>query len=791
MVVVLGLGIGATTAIFSVVDQTILRAPPFAHADRLVDVIGLTRKGGGGGNILSPEKIAGWQGQAALFERFEGYGPRQFDMASRDSEPQRVQGLLVSTGLFSMLGVQPILGRDFGRGDGAPGGDRVVIISETLWRRVFGGERAALGATLALNDQAHTIIGVMPRRFRLTGDKEVLWLPVDLDANISSPVARNFFGLGRVATSIRRGSEQALADTIADRLQADHPLSDSWNLKLTKKKVAYVSDTARKALFVLLGAVGFVLLITCANTAHLFLSQVAVRQREMAVRTAIGAPRARLLRGVLIESVLLAVCGGALGLLFATWGIDAILAAAPPNFTFSGTTPIELDLRVLAVSGAISLLTGVVFGLVPAIRGSRPSLDEILKAGAGGRGGAAMSGRFSALLVATEVAFAFILLIGSALMIRTFANLAAVDPGFDPEGVIAVEVNLPTDKYPAGPARTSFVDAIRDRLGRLAGVSDVAVAAAVLPGDGGIAFGHPEAEGSPSAATGQSAVTPQLTVSPEFFPTMAVPLIAGRPFTDADGPSGVIVSKALANRYWPDGSAVGRRFRLSASSPWSVVVGVAANVECRAMDAKTFVHVYYPWDKTAPATPPPAGPRPRGYAKRVFLIRAADPDAVMSAIKPAIWGVDKNQPIERIARVEEVYADRFGEQRFVLQVMSAFGALAAVLTAVGIFGVLSQIVGRRTREIGVRIALGARPADVLRLVIARGAVFTLAGIAAGAGGALALTRFLESLLFEVRPVDPISFFAAAVAIVLIALAACWLPARRAVRVDPVVALRVE
>ena len=259
-----------------------------------------------------------------------------------------------------------------------------------------------------------------------------------------------------------------------------------------------------------------------------------------------------------------------------------------------------------------------------------------------------------------------------------------------------------------------------------------------------------------------------------------------------DSSFSIHISAYLRNdQYWPDGSAVGRRFRLSASSPWSVVVGVAANVECRAMDAKTFVHVYYPWDKTAPATPPPAGPRPRGYAKRVFLIRAADPDAVMSAIKPAIWGVDKNQPIERIARVEEVYADRFGEQRFVLQVMSAFGALAAVLTAVGIFGVLSQIVGRRTREIGVRIALGARPADVLRLVIARGAVFTLAGIAAGAGGALALTRFLESLLFEVRPVDPVSFFAAAVAIVLIALAACWLPARRAVRVDPVVALRVE
>ena len=790
MIVVLGLGIGATTAIFSVVDQTILRPAPFSHADRLVDVMGLVRKGGGGGNILTPQKILGWQAQQGLFERFEGYAPREFDLSSRDTEPQRVQGLLISTGLFSMLGVRPILGRDFARGDGTPGGERTVIISEILWRRAFGGQPAVLGSVVALSDQPYTVVGVMPRRFRLTGDKEMLWLPVDLDANVTSPAARNFAGIGRLSTAVRRGTEQDLADAIADRLQADQPLPDSWTLRLEPKKVAYVNATTRKALFVLLGAVGFVLLIACANTAHLFLSQVAVRQREMAVRTAIGASRVRLLREVLTESLLLAACGGTLGLLFATWGIDGILAAAPPNLASSATTPIELDVRVMAVSAALALATGIVFGLVPAIRGSRPSLDVVLKGGTAGRGVSAGGGRLSAVLVATEVAFAFVLLIGSALMIRTFANLSAIDPGFDPDGVVAVDINVPTDKYPAGPARIAFVQAIRDKLVALPAVSEVAVAAGALPGEGGTNFGQPEAEGGLSGSSRETVIIPMLTVSPEYFHTMRIPIVAGRTFTQEDGPSGAIVSQAIAEQYWPGGNAVGRRFKVFGSAPWRLVVGVAANVESRSVDGRTTRHIYYPWDTTPPKTQP-AAPVARGYAKRVLLVRTANPEGVLSAIKPAVWSVDSNQPVERIARVEEVYAARFGQQRFVLQLMSAFGALAALLTAAGIFGVLSQIVGRRTREIGIRIALGARAADVLRLVVSGGAAFTCAGIAGGVAGALALTRFLESLLFEVRPVDPLSFAAVAVLMALIALVACWLPARRAVRVDPAVALRVD
>jgi putative ABC transport system permease protein len=752
--------------------------------------MGFIRKGGGGGNILTPQKIAGWQAQPSLFERFEGYTPRQFDLSSRDTEPQRVDGLLVSTGLFSMLGVQPMLGRDFARGDGVPGGERVVIISETLWRRAFDAKPAVLGSTLALNDQPHTIIGVMPRKFRLTGDKEWIWLPVDIQATIASPTASNFYGIAHLATSVRPGTEQQLADAIAERLQAENPLPDSWILGVTRKKVAYVYAATRKALFVLLGAVGFVLLITCANTAHLFLSQVSVRQREMAVRTAIGASRTRLLREVLTESLLLAACGGILGLLFATWGIDGILAAAPPNFSFSATTPIELDLRVVAVSASISLATGLVFGLLPALRGSRPSLDWILKSAPAGRA-AAGAGHFTSALVASEVAFAVILLIGAALMIRTFANLAAIEPGFDPKGVIAVEVNLPTDKYPAGAARTGFVADIKARLAALPGVSDVAVTTGVLPGDGGTHYGEPEAEGSPDGTSRRKAVIPMLTVSPEFFQTMRIPLVAGRTFTETDGLAGAIVSKTLADQYWPDGNAVGRRFRASSRADWRVIVAVAADVEGRDIEGTTSRHIYYPWDNTLPSTPPPAGPRPRSYSGRVLLVRATEPDAIIAAIKPAIWSIDKTQPIERIVRAEDVYAGRFGQQRFVLQLMSVFGALAAVLSAAGIFGVLSQVVSRRTREIGIRIALGARSADVLRLVVSGGVGFTSAGIVIGCAGAFALTRFLETLLFEVRPLDAPSFAAVAVLMLLIAFAACWLPARRATRVDPATALRVE
>jgi putative ABC transport system permease protein len=362
----------------------VLRPAPFAHADRLVDVLDHSRQSGGGGNSLIPAKIVGWQAQPALFEAFEAYAPRRFDVTG-GAEPERVWGLLVSNGLFGMLGVQPRFGRGFVDGDGGPGGERVVVISDGLWQRRFGGREDVLSTTLALNEEPYTVIGVMPRTFRL-GFEESVWLPYDLRANLTDTSVRGFYGLARLVTGVTRGSEQRLANTIADRLQQQTPLPRTWDLRLERKKVAWVNKTTRTALFVLLAAVGFVLLITCANAANLFLSQVAIRQREMAIRTAMGAARNQLVRAVLTESVLLAACGGALGVLIATWGIDGIVAAAPANLAFQATSPIEIDTRILMMTAAMTMLTGVVFGLLPALQGSRPHLDVILKGAAGNRG---------------------------------------------------------------------------------------------------------------------------------------------------------------------------------------------------------------------------------------------------------------------------------------------------------------------------------------------------------------------------------------------------------------------
>jgi putative ABC transport system permease protein len=788
MIVILGIGIGATTAVFSVVDQTVLRPAPFAHADRLVDVLDIDRVSGGGGNSLLPAKIVGWQNEPTLFEAFEAYAPRQFDVTG-EVEPERVQGLIVSTGLFEMLGVQPSIGRGFLRADGAPGAERVVVISEALWRRKLGAREDVLDAKLNLNDESYRIVGVMPRRFRLTGEKESLWLPYDPPSNLADRSVSGFYGIARLATSLPAGSEQRLADNIADRRQLEAPLPRTWGLRIDRKKVAYVDKTTRTSLLVILGAVAFVLLITCANTASLFLSQIVIRQREMAIRTAIGAGRGRLIREMLTESLLFAVCGGALGVLIATWGVDAIIAAAPPDLTFRSTSPIEIDARVLTVTLAMTLVTGVVLGLLPAIRGSRPDLDVILKATVGSGASRAYS-RFAGALIIAEVAFSLILLVGAALMLRTFLNFESLNPGFEPRGLVAVTISLPTDKYPSSAARARFLDTIRERILAIPGVSRFAVAGGVPPAGGSLHFGTPEAEGSAMHASAQE-MLPDNRVSPDYFQTLQIPLLAGRLFMRVEAPDSLIITKALADRYWPDGSAVGKRFRFFSQGEWHTVVGVVANVDAWTMLERTQLHVYTPWPAPTEASAPVSNPRRREYAARVLLVRAQDAAAIVPAVKNAIWSIDKNQPIDRVTLAERAYADVFGRQRFVLQLMMTFGAVAVTLTLVGLFGVLSETVARKTREIGIRIALGARQADVIRLVVSRGVAFTIAGATLGLAGAFSLTRFLRTLLFEVSPIDPFSFAGVTMVMAAVALLACWIPARRALGVGPAEALRVE
>jgi putative ABC transport system permease protein len=791
IVLVLGLGTGSATAIFTVVDQTILRPPPFAHTDRLVEVLDLYRSAGARSSNLTPEKIAGWQRQPALFEAFEAFAGKQVDLITAGGEPERVRGLGVTTGLLPMLGAHPLIGRDFVDSDGRAGAERVVLISESLWRRRFGGQRQVLGASITLNDVPYSVIGVMPRQFRLTGNDEHLWIPVNVQS-VASDAPQRFVGIGRLPAGLAPGSEQQVADTLAARLQSELPLPREpfWDIALSRKTVAFVPDSTRTALFVLLGAVGFVLLITCANTASLILSEVGVRARETAIRVSIGASRGRLFRSVLVESVLLAACGGGLGILLATWGVDAIVAAAPPDFAFASTSPIEVDGRILAFCCGATLLTGIGIGLVPALRGSRQDVDAILKAGSGGGHGRTGRTRLSNGLVAAEVAFSVILLVGAALMARTFANLHALDPGFDGDNVAAIALSLPTDKYVGEGARSAFFEALGERIRPLPGVVEIAVAAGVFDGSG-LYFGRvSEVEGrDPGASDGRLEI-PFNVVTDGYFRTLRIPVLAGRSFEASDGPGAVILSRALADRLWPNAEAVGRRFKLDSGYPWETVVGVVGNVEGRASgDGRTALRLYRRTAPAAAATGTP--PRTRGYSGRVLLVRGANPLAAVPAIRAAVWSLDPNQPIGRVSMVSDLYATAFGRERFVLQLMAGFSLLAIILTATGLFGVLSQVVALRRREIGLRMALGAQRADVMRLVIGRGLVPLSLGIVAGIAGASSLARFLRALLFAVSPVDPGSFGAVAIAMIVIGLFACWLPTRRAVRVDPVVALRAE
>jgi predicted permease len=787
----LALAIGVTTAVFTVVDETLLRPAPFAFADRLVDVLDTNRATGSGGSSLTPEKIAGWQ-TSPIFERFEGYSPRQFDIVG-DGAPERTFGLLVTTGLFPMLGVQPVLGRGFASDEGRPGSPRVAIISAGLWNRRFGGSADVLGRTLVLNDVRHTIVGVMPRRFCLLGGAagtDAVWLPVDF-TQPGSEAKPQFYGLGRLASGIALDSAQDRANVLADQYQTARPLDRTWGLSIRPKGVAFVGSNTRTVLLLLLGAVGFVLLIACANVANLILSHAAAREREMAIRSALGANRARLIRAVLVESVIVALIGGALGVVIAGWGVSAALAMAPIDLATRATTTIEIDGRILAAAFLLTMAAGILVGVVPALRGSRPRLEQTLRAS-----GQNLSARrpfspysMSGALVVIEVSLALVLLVGAALLMRTFANLHAIDPGFDMHGLVTIRVVLPLTRYPTEPARVAFANDVTRRLAGLPGVSDATIASDVPPP--GVGWFSVGLEAENGAAADANAEVAGNAVAPNFFRALRIPLKSGRTFSAQDSTDAIVVSQSVEDRFWPGASAVGRRIRLGSNQPWATVVGVVGDVEMWMGDTRLSRQMYTALNPPRASSASTSIPRPSLFRSFTVTMRTTQIKATASAVKTQIWQVDPNLPLDSPTIIDDQWDNVFGRQRFALQLMGAFALVALTLAAAGVFAVLSQLVSQRTREIGVRVALGASPRDVFQLIVSRGLLLTLAGLACGLGGALGLSRVLRSVLFEVSPYDPVSFASGALLLIGVALLACWLPTRRAMAVEPAIALRVD
>jgi len=784
---VLALGIAVNTIVFSVADSTLFRGLPYPNGPQLIEVFNMDPAGKFSFPGLAPDTFAEWREQTDVFEALEGWNYGSFILLG-GAEPQRINGAYVTPGLFDALGVRPIRGHGFEPRDGEPGRDDRVIISERLWHQRFGARDDAIGQQIALNDRPYTIVGVMPPHFRFPASHQLLWLPAALE----QPARGRLQGYGRLTRGLTREAAQTRLDTLAASLAIEKPRADGWRLKLAPARGSVPNASMARALQILTGAVLIVLLIACANLANLGVAQALARRRELAIRAALGASRLRLVRELFAEQLFLACAGGAVGLALAVWGVQLAIALAPAELTLWTPGEIRIDGRILAFTAGLTLASAVLFGIVPAWRASRADASDALKTRASS---ALAHGRLRTGLVIVEVALSVVLLTGAALLIRSFVSLTQQDPGFDPRGLVTVQFEVPADRYPAG-ARRAFLEQVAGEIRRVPGVTAVSIADGVAPRGGAIYFGQLEIEGR--ARESGETVLPATSVDPSYLATMRIPIIAGRGFTSDDPQTSAVVSRSLAHTLSGNaGNAIGARFRLTTSGAWYTVIGVAGEVrQSRQMERETVYEMYQPiWrPSTAPAAPAAVRASAGGartFVSYTFAVRAADATAVTTPIKQAIWRVDASQPVGDVLPAEALLAQSLSEDRFAAALMGAFATLALVLATAGLFAVLAQLVAQRRQEIGVRMALGASIRDVVRLIVGRGLAMTIAGVAIGLAGAWASARFLASQLSGVSTHDPLSFTIVPVVLIGVALLASWIPARRALTVNPVDALRAE
>jgi putative ABC transport system permease protein len=776
-VITLALGIGANTTLFSFVNGILLRPLPYKDPGQLMILDENAPKQGITSFGVSYPNFTDWRAQNHVFEDIAAYQGGTYSLVGA-GEPEQVPGARITQGLFEVLGVSPTMGRTITADEDRPETNNAVLISHNLWERRFASAESAVGQSLIVNGLPRTIVGVMPVGFKFPDTAE-LWVPMALNEKLWT---RNDHGLRAVArlkpnTTIEQA--QAEMNNVARRIEEQHPVTnEGMGVAVISLRDRLVGDY-RQALLILLGVVGFVLLIACANVANLLLARSSARHQEFALRAALGASRARIVRQLLTESTLLSLLGAGFGVLLAVWGRNLLLAAIPGDMPF--WMKFDLDLRVLGFTFGVSFLTGIVFGVVPALQGSRTDVNDALKEG--GRSRSTTHNRLRNLLVIAEVALSLVLLVGAGLMLRSFAKLQQVNSGFNPEHVLTVQVPLSRAKYPEGPQQTAFFKELVTRVGAVPGALSVA-AITDLPLTGG--WGRSlTIEGYPVLSVGQAPMINHAVVTPNYFRTMGIPLIEGRDFTEADAAKGLpvtIVDERLARQYWPGASALGRRIRFGppeSNEPWHTIVGVAGVVRHERLDKDTRQSIYVSYQQIPDRV-------------MTLAIRTADdPGNLAAAVRREVLALDKDQPVTNVLTMSEVVSRSVWQQRFYTMLFGIFASLALALAAVGIYGVMSYAVTQRTQEIGIRMALGARAIDVLKLVIKNGMAMIMIGVVIGLGGAMALTRLLATLLFGVTPTDKVTFVVVSGVLIVVALIACYIPAQRATKVDPLVALRYE
>ncbi len=790
-ILTLALGIGVTTAVFSVVNAVLLRPLPYQDPNRLMMIYEARQQNEG---YLSVPDFISYQEQNEAFEQMAVSWSENFNLATGD-KPETLPGELVSANFFSTLNVAPAMGRAFVPGDDKTNGSHIVVITYGLWQRRFGADPGLLGKTLLLNGANFTVVGIMPRSFQPLNRETELWIPLDLDGgdalrlpaslphnNVKVRKLRFLSGIARLKQNVSLEQARANLETISRILEQQYPDTNlGWRGVVSPLYQRLVGDI-RPSLLILLGAVAFVLIIACTNVANLMLVRSVSRQKEMAVRIALGASPPRLVRQLFTESTVLALCGGVVGLLLAYLGISFLLAVGAGFIPRLET--VSLDMRVLGFTLAVTVLTGLLFGLIPALHFTKPDLQQMLKAGRLNATGDRKQQRFRSLFVIAEVTLSLVLLVSAGLMVKSLFYLHQVDPGFNPNRAVAMKLSLPKGAYPNESQQVAFFNSISEKIKALPGVRSVcAVNYLPLSGEGlMVPF---DIEGSNPLPSGQKLYAAYNLISPDYFRTMDIPLRKGRVFSEQDDQNAarvVIISEAMARLYWPNEDPLGKHLTLSIGNSPPIkpeIIGIAGDVRQFGLDADSGAQIYEPYLQ-------------RPSANMNLVVRtASDPMPVVPSLLNTVLSVDRNQPVFSIRSMDKILTDSISQPHFVMLLLGIFALLALALAAIGIFGVISYSVTQRTQEIGIRIALGAQNRDIYKLIIRHGMGLTLVGMLIGVPCAYALTRLMSSLLFGLSAADPATYVASLFLMSLVALLACYLPARRATMVDPKIALSTE